>query len=100
MTLTSKQRAALRGAANGLDPVFQIGKGGIEPQLVKAVDDCLAKRELVKLRLLETAPEDPKEASAQLAAACKAQVVQVIGRVVVLFRRKKKESAFDEVLKR
>lgn len=100
MTLTSKQRAALRGAANGLDPVFQIGKGGVEPQLVKAVADCLAKRELVKLRLLETSPVLAKAAAAQLAQECDAQVIQVIGRVVVLFRKKKKESAFDEVLGR
>lgn len=98
--LTSKQRAALRSAANGLTPVFQIGKEGIEATLVKATADCLAKRELIKLRLLETAPHTPREAAAQLSEATGAEVVQVIGNVIVLFKRKKKESAFAEVLKK
>ena len=99
LTLTSKQRATLRGTANGLDALFQVGKGGVEPQLVKSVD-CLEKRELVKLRLLETAPESAQEAAAQLAKECRAQVVQVIGRVVVLFRQKPKDSAFSDLLKK
>lgn len=97
--LNSKQRAALRRAANGLDPVFQIGKGGVDAPLCQATADCLAKRELVKLRLLETAPVTPRDAAEELAAATGAQVVQVIGRVMVLFLQKKKESAFDEVLR-
>lgn len=97
--LTSKQRAALRKAANGLEAVFQVGKGGVDEALVKATDDCIAKRELIKLKLLETSPVPAREAAEQLAAATGAQVVQVIGRVVVLFRKKKKESAFAEVLK-
>ena len=100
LTLTSKQRATLRGTANGLDALFQVGKGGVEPQLVKSVSDCLEKRELVKLRLLETAPESAQEAAAQLAKECRAQVVQVIGRVVVLFRQKPKDSAFSDLLKK
>lgn len=97
--LTSKQRAALRGAANGIDPVFQIGKGGLDAPLVQATDDCLKKRELVKLRLLETCPEAPREAADSLAEATSSEVVQVIGRTVVLFRKKKKESAFEKLLK-
>ena len=97
--LTSKQRAALRRCANGLQPAFQVGKGGVDAALIEGAAQCLAKRELVKLRLLETSPVDAKDAANQLAAATGAEVVQVIGRVVVLFRQKKKESAFTEVLK-
>lgn len=98
--LTSKQRAALRGAANGLDPAFQMGKGGLEQPLVQGVSDCLEKRELVKIRVLETSPLTSREAADALAAETNAEVVQVIGRVFVLFRQKKKDSAFAEVLKR
>lgn len=97
--LNSKQRAALRGAANGLSPVFQVGKGGIEDALAASVQDCLAKRELVKLRLLETCPTPPRDAADALAQSTGAEVVQVIGRVIVLFKMKKKESAFEELLK-
>ncbi len=51
--LNSKQRAALRGAANPLDPVFQIGKGEIDETLIQGVGDCLAARELIKVKVLE-----------------------------------------------
>lgn len=97
--LTSKQRAALRGAANGLSPVFQIGKGGVDEALVDATSKCLAARELVKLRALETSPHTAREAADALAQATGADVVQVIGGTVVLFLKKKKDSAFDKVLK-
>ncbi len=97
--MTSKQRAELRRAANPLQPVFQVGKDGIDEAVVKATADCLAARELVKLRVLETSPHTPREAADQLAQATGAEPVQVIGRVVVLFRRKKKESKFDDVFR-
>lgn len=98
--LTSKQRAALRGAANRLDPVFQIGKEEIDDAMVKAVSDCLAKRELVKLTVLETSAYTAREAAGILAAAAGAECVQVIGRRFVLFRRKAKpeESAYTALL--
>lgn len=97
--LTGKQRAALRRLANGLDAVFQVGKGGIDEAVVKATADCIAKRELIKLKLLETSPITARQAADELAAATGAQVVQVVGRAVVLFRMKKKESAYLEVLR-
>lgn len=96
--LTSKQRAKLKSAANGIPAVFQIGKGGVDQPVIKATDDCLAKRELVKVKLLETSPLEAREAAEILAEATGAEVVQVIGRAVVLFRKKKKNSAFLEVL--
>ena len=98
--LTSKQRAALRGAANRLDPVFQIGKEEIDGAMIKAVDDCLAKRELIKLTVLETSAYSAKEAADLLAKAAGAECVQVIGRRFVLFRRKPKpeESAYAALL--
>lgn len=100
--LTSKQRAALRGAANRLDPAFQIGKGEIGDAMVGAVGDCLAKRELVKISLLETSEYTAKEAAELLARATGAECVQVIGRRFVLFRRKARpeESAYTALLAR
>lgn len=97
--LTSKQRAALRKAANGLDPVFQVGKGEIDETLVKSTADCLAARELIKMKVLETSVYSAREAAELLAEKTGAEVVQVIGSRFVLFLKKKKESRFDDVLK-
>ena len=96
--LTSKQRAALRGAANPLEPVFQIGKGDIDEALVQALEDCIAARELIKVKVLETSACEPREAAVLLAERLHADCVQVIGRKFVLFKQKKKESAFDAIL--
>lgn len=97
--LSSKQRALLRKEAGGLTPVFQVGKGGIDETLVKATADCLAARELVKLRVLETSPHSAREAAEGLAEATGSEVVQVIGRVLVLFLQKRKESQYSALLK-
>lgn len=99
--LTSKQRALLRKEGAALTPVFQVGKGGIEETLVKATADCLAARELVKLRVLETSPHTAREAAEELAGATGSEVVQVIGRVLVLYRQKPKakESQYAKLLK-
>lgn len=97
--LTSKQRAALRGAANPLEPVFQIGKGEIDANLTAAVADCLAARELIKLKVLETSMYNAREASVLLAEATGADCVQVIGSKFVLYLQKKKDSAYADLLK-
>lgn len=96
--LTSKQRAALRGAANGLDPVFQVGKGEIDEALVKSTADCLAARELIKMKVLETSAYSAREAAELLAEKTGAQVVQVIGSRFVLFLKKDKDSKYAELL--
>ena len=96
--LNSKQRAALRGAATGLDPVFQIGKGEIDETLIQGVGDCLAARELTKVKVLENSEYSAKEAAAILAEALSADCVQVIGRKFVLFKQKPKESAYAGLL--
>ena len=97
--LTSKQRAALRAAANTLTPVFQVGKGEIDETLIKSTADCLAARELIKMKVLETSMYNAKEAAAVLAEATGAEVVQVIGSKFVLFLKKNKDSAFADLLK-
>ncbi len=85
--MTSKERAALRGQANTLDVLFQIGKGGLSDALIKQTDDALRARELIKLKvLLESSPITTREAADALAEATGADVVQVIGGVMVLYR--------------
>ena len=85
--MTSKERAELRGKANDLQPLFQVGKGGVVDTLVAQTDDALRARELIKLKVLvETCPVTPREAAEALAAATNAEVVQVIGGVIVLYR--------------
>ncbi len=97
--LTSKQRAILRAAANTMDPVFQVGKGEIDETLIKSTADCLAARELIKMKVLENSPYTAKEAAAILAEATGADVVQVIGSKFVLYLQKKKESKYVDLLR-
>lgn len=90
--LTSKQRAYLRGLANTLDPILHAGKGGISDAMIRQADEALTAREILKGRVLESAPVTPRELAEQIAAAVNAEVVQVIGRTFVLFRQKPKDS--------
>ncbi len=85
--MTGKERAALRSQANRLDTIQQIGKNGITDELIKNVDAALKARELIKLRVLESAPLSAREAAAALADATSADVIQVIGYRFVLWRK-------------
>ncbi len=89
--MTGKERAELRKQANQLTAIFQIGKENITMTLVEAVDAALKKRELIKLSVLETSELSAKEAAEQLAAATGAEVIQCIGRKLVLYREKPEE---------
>ena len=88
--LNSKQRAYLRGCANTMDPVFQVGKGGIGDTLVKTVVDALEARELIKLSVLETSSATARETADELSRLTGADVVGVIGRRIILFRESTK----------
>lgn len=87
--LNSRQRAQLRGLANSLDTIFQVGKGGINEQMVKQVSDTLEARELIKLRVLETSPVTSREAADYIALNTGADVVQVIGSRFILYKESK-----------
>ena len=89
--MTSKQRAAVRGMAHTIDAIVHVGKGGVVAALIQQTDDALTARELIKGKLLETAPAGVKEVAQQLADATGADVVQVIGRTFVLYRRNPKK---------
>lgn len=93
--MTSKQRAYLRGLANKTDAIFQIGKNGINDNLIKQLDDALEARELIKITTLETAPDSAKNLSFEVAERTNSIVVQVIGNKITLFRQRKKDSKIE-----
>ena len=85
--MTGKERAAFRAQANALDPLFHIGKSGMNEGVIRQTDDALRARELIKVKvLLESSPITPRQAADELAAAVGAEVIQVIGGVIVLYR--------------
>ena len=89
LTLTSKQRAYLKSLAQKIDPIFQIGKNGLTPEITEAVGQALDARELVKINVLQNCMDDPKEIAQVLAERTKSQVVQVIGKKIVLYKEGK-----------
>lgn len=85
--MTSKQRSHLKSIAANLDPIFQLGKGGISKNMVKSISDALEARELIKINVLTNAEEDARSLAAELAVTLRAECVAVIGRKVILYRR-------------
>lgn len=90
--MTSKERAYLRGLANTIDAIFQIGKGGISDVLLEQLDKALEAREIIKISVLETAPGSAKELAEEVANGTNSIVVQTVGSKITLFRQKKKDS--------
>ena len=87
MELTSKQRAQLRGLANSIDTILQVGKDGIGENLIRQADEALEARELIKGRVLDNNIDyDARLAAEELAKATRSEVVQVIGSKFVLYR--------------
>lgn len=93
--LNSKQRAYLMSKASHITPIFQIGKSSLTPEIVEAVDSALEKRELVKIAVLKNCFDDPKEIADMMAERTRSQVVQVIGRKIILFRISKKKPVIE-----
>lgn len=93
--LNSKQRAALRSMAAQIQPIMQIGKGGVSDNLVKTVSDALEARELIKLSVLENCDYDTRDMAEMLAEATGADVVAVIGRKVVLYRESQNKKRIE-----
>lgn len=87
--ITSKQRAYLKGLAMTMDPILQLGKGGFTPENTASVDEALAARELIKINVLQNCLEDSRQMAETLAERTRSQVVQVIGRKIVLYREGK-----------
>ncbi|NBH72516.1 ribosome assembly RNA-binding protein YhbY [Clostridiaceae bacterium] len=96
--MTSKQRAYLKGIAMTTEPILQIGKSSLTPELVAAVDEALEARELIKINVLKNCLDDGKSISETLAERTHAEVVQVIGKKIVLYRQAKEEKRRKIVL--
>lgn len=85
--ITSKQRAYLRGLAHNLDPIFQIGKGGVTEVLLEQLANALEARELIKVHILDTAMLDTKQACGDIAISLKAEPVQAIGSKFTIYKQ-------------
>ncbi|WP_100331643.1 ribosome assembly RNA-binding protein YhbY [Bacillus xiapuensis] len=87
--LTGKQKRFLRAEAHHLDPIFQVGKGGVNENMVKQIDDALEARELLKVSILQNCEEDKREVAEALAKGAKAEIVQIIGNIIILYKESK-----------
>lgn len=93
--MTSKQRAYLKGLAMNIEPVFQIGKSGLSPEVTEAVRETFNTRELVKVAVLKNCLEDPRQMAEILAERTGSQLVQVIGKKIVLYKENKKNKKIE-----
>lgn len=84
--MTSKQRAYLKSLAMNMDPIFQIGKNSLTPELTSAVQEALDARELIKISVLQNCLDDPRELAGLISERTRSQVVQVIGKKIVLYK--------------
>ncbi len=86
MTLTSKQRAYLKSLASELEPVFQIGKATVTPEIIEAISETFNTHELVKITVLKNCTEDVTNAAIKVSERTRSELVQVIGRKFVLYK--------------
>ena len=87
--MTSKQRAYLKGLAMNIDPILQVGKSSLTPEFTQAVSEAFNNRELVKIAVLKNCFDDPREIAEMVAGRTQSQVVQVIGKKIVLYKENK-----------
>ena len=88
--MTSKQRAYLKSLASSLDPLFQIGKGSVTPEVIEAISEAFNNRELLKIAVLKNCKDDPRAIAEVVAERTRSQVVHVIGKKIVLYKPDKK----------
>lgn len=89
--MTSKQRSYLKGLAMNIDPVFQVGKSSITPEYTEAILEAFNTKELIKISVLKNCLDDPRMIAQTLAERTGSQVVQVIGKKIVLYKPDKKD---------
>lgn len=93
--MTSKQRAYLKGLAMNIEPIYQVGKSSITPEFTIGISEALEARELIKISVLKNCMDNPKEIAQILAERTKSEVVQVIGKKIVLYRESKSKKKID-----
>ena len=93
--MTSKQRAYLKSLAMTMEPILQIGKSSLTPELCQAVDEALEARELIKLHMLKNCFDDCNQIAQMMAERTRSEVVQVIGKKIVLYRESKTKKRIE-----
>ena len=93
--MTSKQRSFLKGLAMTMDPIFQLGKSSLTPENTQAIAEALEARELIKINVLQNCADDPNELAQIVAERTHSQVVQVIGKKIVLYKESKNKKKIE-----
>lgn len=93
--MTSKQRAYLKGLAMNIEPIYQVGKASLTPELTQGLDEALESRELIKVTVLKNCLDDPNEIARTVAERTRSEVVQVIGKKFVLYRESKNKKKIE-----
>ena len=87
--MTSKQRAYLMSLASNLNPIFQIGKSSLTPEITEAINECFNNNELIKIAVLKNCMDDPRAIGEVVAERTHSQLIQVIGKKIVLYKPNK-----------
>lgn len=93
--LTGKQKRHLRSLAHHLNPIFQVGKGGVNDHLIKHIEEALEVRELIKVSVLNNCLEDSGDIAEELAKQSGAELVQKIGKTIVLYKESKEHKTIE-----
>lgn len=93
--MTSKQRSYLKGLAMTMDPIFQLGKSSLTPENTQAIAEALEARELIKINVLQNCADAPNELAQIVAERTHSQVVQVIGKKIVLYKESKNKKKIE-----
>lgn len=93
--LTGKQKRYLRKEAHHLDPIFQIGKGGLNENMIEQVKEALEKRELIKVHILQNNMDDHKDIANEIANKTNAELVQLIGNIIILYKESKENKQIE-----
>jgi RNA-binding protein len=93
--LRGKQKRFLRAKAHHLDPIFQVGKSGVNENMIKQISEALEVRELIKISILQNCDDDRNEVAAALSRGAKAELVQVIGNTIVLYKESKENKVIQ-----
>lgn len=99
MNLTSKKRAYLKKQAHNLEPIFRVGKDGFSEELARGIEEAIAPRELIKVKVLQNSEEDKKEIAGKIADAISAEVVSIIGRTIIFYKESEDKPSISLELK-
>ncbi len=93
--MTSKQRSYLMNLANTVEPIFQIGKSGVTPEICQAIAEALEARELIKISVLKNCFDDPRAIAETISERTRSHVVRVIGRKIILYKESKTKKKIE-----